>query len=233
MEFSKSKDLLLDIFTSNNFDNNVINGNTHATEFVVEICSTGSKISVSFPGYKSEIRNGKTIYDYRIDILKNESLVALSHSNIVTDIYNKIVNGNMIARDMAIELAKAGVDSKFDLEQATRKLKYNSVIPTTKIISRVHSAHKGKFYNKTGNSFDLTIEELFTCIKWIVIQEDINYPISKNFEGRRMSFYRYIEAAFVAQNNLYSLEDVISRTLSHSRSQKWGEISYKFSSKIK
>jgi hypothetical protein len=44
---------------------------------------------------------------------------------------------------------------------------------------------------------------------------------------------RYIESAFVAQNNQYTLEDVINRTLSHSRPKKWNEINYKFALKIK
>ncbi len=232
MEFSKSKKILFDIFKSNNFHDNVVNDNMHATEATVEVCSNGSKISVLFPGYKSKVKNNKITYDYRVDILKNNVSVALSHSNIATDIYNKIANGNMNARSFAIEIAKSGLDSKFDLPEVINKLKYNPIIPTAEIISRVNLAHKGKLYNKIGNSFDLTIEELFACIKWIVIQEDINYPISKNFEGRRMSFYRYIESAFVAQNSQHTLEDVINRTLSHSRPKKWNEINYKFALKI-
>jgi len=38
-------------------------------------------------------------------------------------------------------------------------------------------------------------EQLITSIKWIVLQEDINYPIPK-YEGRKMPFARYLEAYF-------------------------------------
>jgi hypothetical protein len=79
----------------------------------------------------------------------------------------------------------------------------------------------------------LTIEELFKSIKWIVIQEDINYPVSKGYLGRKMPYGRYLEAIHVLEGKGYSLQEVIQRALSHSRPQKWNDMDYTFEQNIR
>lgn len=232
MNFKQSKNYLLNIFQQNSFTTNVQNNNTHASQVVIETCSNGTRISISFPGYKASVRENSTVYDYRVDIIKNSNTTALSHTNLMTDIFNKIQNGRMSAnnlKDVLIEVAKEG---NIDLASIAANLPYNPVVPPQALISKVKEAHGNKAYNDIGNSFDLTIEELLACIKWIVLQEDINYPIAKSYEGRKMPFARYLETIFITQNNSHSLEEVISRALIHSRPRQWPEMDYSFTKMI-
>lgn len=71
---------------------------------------------------------------------------------------------------------------------------------------------------------------------WIVLQEDINYPIKEGYQGRKMSFYRYLEAIYcqymdyaAAYNNRHSIEEVIERIYAKYKSKLWkdaNEIDY-------
>ena len=231
MKFIETKKHLVDLFTSNNFEEDARNNCLHTNLLEVEALSNGSKIFVSFPGYKC-IRYNEIVYDYRVDISKNEDRVALSHANIITDLFNKVKNVGMAPKKLANALIESSIESTFELDKVVNNLKYNPVKPNKDLISRVNTAHGNKIYNQPGNAFDLTIEELFSCIKWIVIQEDINYPISSRCQGRRMPFSRYIEAVFTAQSNTHRLEEVIQRALSHFIPPEWDEIDYSFALKI-
>ena len=231
MKFIETKKHLVDLFTSNNFEEDARNNCLHTNLLEVEALSNGSKIFVSFPGYKC-IRYNEIVYDYRVDISKNEDRVALSHANIITDLFNKVKNVGMAPMELANALIESSIESTFELDKVVNNLKYNPVKPNKDLISRVNTAHGNKIYNQPGNAFDLTIEELFSCIKWIVIQEDINYPISSRCQGRRMPFSRYIEAVFTAQSNTHRLEEVIQRALSHFIPPEWDEIDYSFALKI-
>jgi len=231
MKFIETKKHLVDLFTSNNFEEDARNNCLHTNLLEVEALSNGSKIFVSFPGYKC-IRYNEIVYDYRVDISKNKDRVALSHANIITDLFNKVKNVGMAPKKLANALIESSIESTFELDKVVNNLKYNPVKPNKDLISRVNTAHGNKTYNQLGNAFDLTIEELFSCIKWIVIQEDINYPISSRCQGRRMPFSRYIEAVFTAQSNTHRLEEVIQRALSHFIPPEWDEIDYSFALKI-
>ena len=231
MKFIETKKHLVDLFKSNNFEEDARNNCLHTNLLEVEALSNGSKIFVSFPGYKC-IRYNEIVYDYRVDISKNEDRVTLSHANIITDLFNKVKNVGMAPMELANALIESSIESTFELDKVVNNLKYNPVKPNKDLISRVNTAHGNKTYNQLGNSFDLTIEELFSCIKWIVIQEDINYPISSHCQGRRMPFSRYIEAVFTAQSNTHRIEEVIQRALSHFIPPEWDEINYSFALKI-
>ena len=231
MKFIETKKHLVDLFKSNNFEEDARNNCLHTNLLEVEALSNGSKIFVSFPGYKC-IRYNEIVYDYRVDISKNEDRVTLSHANIITDLFNKVKNVGMAPKELANALIESSIESTFELDKVVNNLKYNPVKPNKDLISRVNTAHGNKTYNQPGNAFDLTIEELFSCIKWIVIQEDINYPISSHCQGRRMPFSRYIEAVFTAQSNTHRLEEVIQRALSHFIPPEWDEINYSFALKI-
>ncbi|MDR0272986.1 MAG: hypothetical protein LBI27_06685, partial [Clostridiales bacterium] len=216
MDFQDAKRQLLDNF-QNNFETNPRLNNRHATQLVVETLSNGTVFSVSYPGYKAGIgRNGNIIYDYRVDMIKNGTTTALSHTNIITDIYNKIVNGGMSAdelKNVFVEISQEGTNNTQDI---VNRLPYSSVAPGQALRDRVRMAHGNKTYNHVGNSFDLTVEELLTAIKLIVLQEDINYPVANGCEGRKMPFARYLETIFITQNASHTLEDVIDRALSHT-----------------
>ena len=227
MNFIDAKKHLQNTFDNNHFTQHVKEGRIHTTQVLIEKCTNNTEISISFPGYKASVKENKTVYDYRVDIKKNGVQTALSHANIITDIYNKIVNGGIpitLFYKALIEMAKNGTLDILEIEQ---KLAYKPYKPSGVLIERVRNAHRKKQYNETGNSFDLTLEELFLSIKWIALQEDINYPMPR-FEGRKMPFARYVETIFITQNNTHSLEEVIERTLSHKRPSPWKEIDYSF-----
>ena len=232
MNFQESKNHLLNIFNQNGFIADMNAKKKHTNKVVLETCSNGTEISVSFPGYKAYSRNGKTVYDYRVDITKNGITTALSHANIIADIFNKIVEGNMSIKSLREVLIETSREGNIDVEDIKNRLPYTSVVPTEAYKMRIKNAHGNKFYNETGNSFDLTIEELISSIKWIVLQEDINYPIPR-YEGRKMSFARYLETIFITENNSHSLEEVINRALSHSRPVQWKEMDYSFRNDIR
>jgi len=228
MNFQQSENYLLNIFQKNNFTANVQKENTHASQVILETCSNGTQIIISFPGYKASVSRNKIVYDYRVDITRNGSTTALSHANIITDIFNKIQNGGMSAKNLRHVLIKVAQQGAVDLAKAIAILPYKPVAAPQSLISKVQKAHGNKAYNTYGNFFDLKIEELLGCIKWIVLQEDINYPIARNFEGRKMPFARYMETIFVTQNSSHSLEAVIQRALAHSRPKPWQEMDYSF-----
>ena len=217
MNFSAARAVLEGIFLANDFESNVKKGLKHTHQQVLETCGNGAIISVSFPGYKAQFRKEKVIFDYRIDIEKDGVKTALSHANIIVDIYNKIRNGGMFALGMSNALLDISKDSILNLKNYGADLAYKSVNPPDDLVKKITSIHGEKSFNKVGNSFDLTLEELFKSIKWIVVQEDINYPIEAGFEGRRMAFARYLEAVFVLENNTYQLKEVIERALAHKR----------------
>ena len=233
MEYQKAKQQLLDIFRNNNFETNLRSNNQHATQSVIKTLPNGSVFSISYPGYKATVRkNGHIIYDYRVDIIKNGTTTALSHTNIITDIYNKIVNGGMSANELRIVLIEISQEGVNNIQNIVNLLPYTSVAPEQSLHDRIRIAHGNKTYNHVGNSFDLTVEELLTVIKLVVLQEDINYPIASGYEGRRMPFARYLETIFITQNSSHTLEEVINRTLSHIRPQQWTDMDYSFRNKI-
>lgn len=232
MNYKKAQELLLLHFNQHKFRENLMLDKRHASKVLIEVCSNGSKIYISFPGNKSKITEKGIVYDYRVDFLKNGISTSLSHTNIITDIFNKIVNGKLSAEKIKQILIEIAIQGEINLTEISANLTYQSIIPPKNLLEKVNTAHGEKPYNQQGNVFDLSIEELLLSIKWIVLQEDINYPIAKNYEGLRMPFARYIEAIYVTQNSVHTLDEVIKRALAHSRPAKWKEMDYSFLKQI-
>jgi len=232
MKFIEARESLFQIFEDNHFRENVVAKNSHCSESILATCSNGTQISVCYPGYKSKLKGEKIVYDFRVDITKGGIKTALSHANIITDIYNKIITGGMDAGMLRNQLIEASIEKVFKLGEAVNELIYTSYPPNQDLISKVNGAHRSKKNNIIGNSFDLTIEELFSSIKWIVLQEDINYPISSGFEGRKMPFARYLEAIYATETNDRTLESVIQRALAHYRPTLWNDMDYSFRNNI-
>lgn len=233
MSFERIKNKLLGIFDGSSFGDKVAEQGFHVCSELVEQCSNGTTFTVVFPGYKAKRVGEKMVYDYRVDITKCGTTTALSHANIIVDIYNKIRNGRLDASRFRAILIRFFMDADESCMKEVFSLPYNAVKPEQELLQQVKIAHESKTYNAVGNSFDLTMEELLVSIKWIVIQEDINYPIAKGFEGRRMPLARYLEAIMVADSGGHMLEEVIQRALSHSRPSRWSDISYSFIDEIK
>lgn len=190
----------------------------HSRKEIVELCGDGAYISVSYPGYKA--KDGKS-YDYRVNIHRGGFSTSLSHVNIVVDIYNKIHNGIDVE-----EFIKALLEFVKDGDiNVINELHYTpNNPPSAEFISSVidsHPSHKVNGYNRNGNLYDWTLDELFVSIKWIAVQEDINYPAGM---GRKMPFLRYIETVFVGVDETHTLKEVIDRTLAHYIPDHWDEI---------
>ncbi|MDU1855530.1 MAG: hypothetical protein E6789_08560 [Clostridium baratii] len=170
-------------------------------------------LKIFFPGYKTSIYDDGNIkaYDYRVEL----GGVPISHVNIVVDLYNKIVQAPHLERllkKFLIDLAQNGDKVELDKYEALKQ--YNFKCPNKALKEQVNKIHlkNRKKYLIEGNSKDLTLEQLRILIPTIVLQEDINYPMEKGFNGRRMSFYRYLEAV-----SGVNIDDVIVRTISHKR----------------
>lgn len=181
-------------------------------------------LTIAFPGYKTEEKFGHIIYDYRVDLKQ----IPISHTNIVTDIYNKAIqlkeNSPELIKQLykfLIDLSKNALD--LNLEDYKELLAYDFKAPSSELLDFIHRSHGVKSYNKNANSWNYSFEELQTIIPYIVLQEDINYPMPR-FNGRRMSFYRYVEAVFCAYKIGYSIQHVIKRTLSHERIKPWEQL---------
>lgn len=233
MNFQYATNYLKSKFNEQSFEQLVQQGRHHQASISIQKCQNGSEIHLIFPGYKSKVTPRFTVYDYRVDLHKDGfNPVALSHSNIIIDIYNKVVYGGMSIEKLYNALINITLEGDFELESIRENLIYTPQHPSEALKNKAKKAHGKKNYNQNGNSFDLDIEELIASIKWIMLQEDINYPIAKGFLGRKMSLARYIETLFVTQNNSYSLTHVIQRALSHERPVNWKEIDYRFLDKI-
>ena len=232
MNFNQSKDTLLQIFDANNFIEDAKKRKYHTTQVPAWHCSNGTEISLSFPGKKSEKKPWGYNYDYRVDTTRNGITVSLSHANIVVDIYNKITRGGMDAQDLRDILIYSMEDTDFDLEGVEEILTYNPVAPKGGLLNDVRRVHGGKAFDERGNAKDLTIEELFVSMKWIALQEDINYPIEHGKQGRKMPLARYLEAIHACSNDEHTLGEVVYRTLVHSIPQPWEGVDYSHEGRI-
>lgn len=226
MVFERCRNFLLDQFAMKGFDEFVQNGLTHESQLLVEYLPNGTRISISFPGYKAKIVDGEVYFDYRVDICKNRLVTSLSHTNIVADIYHKVAFGNMDAEALENCLLGFATTGKIDPESAAKLNGYICQNPDKQFLDQIKKAHGAKHYNKAGNRFDLTLRELFLSLKWIILQEDINYPMEKGFEGRKMAVNRYLEAIYAAKNPDRTIEEVIERCLTHGRPKPWHELDY-------
>lgn len=176
----------------------------------------GVDLKIYFPGYKTEERDGKLIYDYRVEL--ND--IPISHTNIITDIHSKANqlmerNPTLLKRlyTFLVDLSINGLE--LNLEKYNDLMEFEFLPPDLSLIEKVRNAHFEKRYNESANQWNYTFEELFIAVPYIVLQEDINYPMPK-FEGRRLSFYRYIES-ILSSYKICHIEYVIHRALAHKR----------------
>lgn len=235
MRFQQTKNRVLNLFDENEVRRWIDEKKYHQKRDLVETLSNGTKIFISHIGYKSTLRKGRVIYDYRVDIEKGSIRTSLSHNNIILDIYNKVLNGKLNHKLFLKHLVLSSKESDFDIEGLQKECSYIPTNPPNKLLDYFENIHKNlnKPFNRVGNESDLTFEELFYSILYISIQEDINYPIKNNFEGRRMCYSRYIETLYIFENRNRKIEEVIERSLVHKRTTFWEELNYSFLKNIK
>lgn len=171
-------------------------------------------------------KNGKFVYDYRVEL----NSVPISHVNVVLDLYNKTNQYPNLIEDyinLLTDIANHAYNIDYSKYSHLDRYNYNDV--SNEVISEVDRLHinLGKSYLTSGNKdWAYTVKELSSVLSFIVLQEDINYPMPR-YEGRRMPFYRYFEAISINDNKInttYSLNDVVERTLSHTRPELYSEL---------
>jgi len=184
------------------------------------------ELKISYPGYKTEEKFGKKFYDYRVDL----NGIPLSHVNILLDIFNKTKQYPETIPDFYIllkDIAHHGYLIDFGKYVHLDHFPYQPL--ESNLIFQINEMHKqlGKVYQHSGNeNWCYSIKELAWVLSFIVLQEDINYPMPR-YEGRRMSFYRYVEALALNDPSIdttYHINDVIKRTLAHHRPELYENI---------
>lgn len=226
MSYKTMKTKLLTVFNKYDFKDLILNDNFNTQNTLIDTLDNGSKIYITFPGYKSKIKGNFITYDYRVNIRNTIIDTALSHVNIIIDLYNKAIQlgqNAYILRNLLYDLAANGDNYTRNNYLLLDQSIFNT--PGRNLLNYSNNIHTNlnKQYNKQGNSWNYSLDELIHSILWIVLQEDINYPMPR-FQGRRMPFYRYLETLYCAQNpndEIHTLGNVIERALSHTRPNLW------------
>jgi hypothetical protein len=183
-------------------------------------------ITISYPGYKTDFKYGKYVYDYRVSFKG----IAISHPSIIIDLFNKAVqlgDNYKLLEKFLIDLAKKGDAIELQNHQFICDFNFSSPDPHLLEKANVVYRRQNKLYLIDSNrDFNFSIKELVELMSWITLQEDINYPMEKGFQGRRMPYYRYIEAVYCGKHNERNLSEVVERALAHNRPTLWSEIDY-------
>lgn len=145
----------------------------------LEKFSNGKRLIIRYPGYKTTSKK----CDYCVYLVDKNDESPISHIQIMQDLYEKTTEQNYERMKQYIEtVAKRGKDIEGeDIE----------------------------VYNALQDSCDIgfSFEELTSLMFYIAIQEDINYPEAR-YQGRKMCFYRYLEAIYCkTHTNKYTLDD--------------------------
>ncbi|MFW6027104.1 MAG: hypothetical protein ACOCRX_12280 [Candidatus Woesearchaeota archaeon] len=208
---------------------------TYKPGFNLLLNDSNTYFELKYPGYLTKFNSEKdeiTRTDFRVDMIRDNERFILSHANIIVDLYSKsldilrsydsnkkdnirLSNLQNYLIDIAINAANFDI-SKLDF---LNKIEYEA--PNKGIIDTVSEIHdeKDKNFSKKANHKPFNYEELAASIILISMQEDINYRISKGFQGRKMPFYRYLETIYCAYADFknidteHNLEEVINRTL--------------------
>lgn len=127
----------------------------------------------------------------KVDFLvKLGGLRKVSHEEIFNDLYNLVCKNNELFKGVESFL----MDISYYWENIDIK-KYSFL-----------------------NFDNFRLEELIECICYISIQEEINYPSEKGFDGYKRPFYSYLEAIYSANNpNTISYDIARERLLSNKR----------------
>jgi hypothetical protein len=229
MNYHEAEQNLQELFEARDYRGLIQKRLRHVHEDLIYTCSNGSEIYISYPGLKARLgTDEKVVYDYRVDIVKPQFKASLSHVNIIVDIYNKCLH-NFDCESMRQLLIQTAREGQFDVNQCSQLGSYSYQAVDQSLIHCATDVHKalGKTYNSMANKNDLTFEELFNSIFWIVLQEDINYPMPR-YQGRKMPFSRYLEALYCFDSK-HSLDEVIERALIEGRPPSdWSDMDYSF-----
>lgn len=230
MNYSEMREWLTAAFEENGFEDQLQARRWNSRGITaLSVQNQSGEIRITFPGYKSRKTDDGIVFDYRVNAAGRED-IAISHVNILADIFEKVRNFPEIGPEFIrflLDLAQHGCDVRAESYPALLALPAAPI--DRRLAAQLNRVHLklGKSYNAPGNGWSYTIAELADYIPWIVLQEDINYPMPQ-YLGRRMPFFRYLEAVYCGMHftkTVHRISDVAIRALSHSRVALWTDVS--------
>lgn len=116
------------------------------------------------------------------------------------------------------------VEIMYDLYDKTNMQNYQHMkryIEDVAIAGRNVNIHPSLFETfEHGFSFEKLTDLMF----YIALQEDINYP-DERFQGRKMCFYRYLEAVYCKVYDNHRIEDAVDKAIVHGYiPENWDDV---------
>ncbi|MFL0266821.1 hypothetical protein [Candidatus Clostridium radicumherbarum] len=181
-----------------------------------EIETDSDNIKLQIPGKKTDI----SVYDFRLLLNIGNYKYFLTHANIIIDLYTKIKYNPSFAtnlREFIVDIAINGLREENRLERyGLDKLKTNQFVKTEyKNIAAECVPNYNKYFNYRTCDMNLLRSILF----WVTLQEDINYPIDKGCQGRRLAFTRFVESIYCAEHDYEDsmIRVVLTNSYNHGR----------------
>lgn len=132
--------------------------------------------------------------DYCVYLVDEDGEHSISHVEIMNDLYDKTTMQNFEHMKKYVE----------DVAQIGRNVEIE---------------------NSLERTFDrgFSFEQLTDLMFYIAIQEDINYP-GERFQGRKMCFYRYLEAIYCKIYSNHTFEEAILRAKANYIPKNWNDV---------
>jgi hypothetical protein len=158
--------------------------NKRPKKYSLKLNKKDSIIELKYPGKKPESK-----YDFVVEYSGEK----ISHENIAFELFNiaysnkEEPNSIETLQKSLYTLASKGLslNTEMYLSLPLRNNYYDE------LNTPINLLYNGNAENSKNN---INYIDLFILIFFIAIQEEINYPISKKKEGRKMPFKRYFEA---------------------------------------
>lgn len=133
--------------------------------------------------------------DYCVYLVEGSIEKPISHVEIMEDLYNK------------------GTETNF-----SHLKKY------VEDVARIGKDIKEEYYEDIDFNKGFSFKELTDLMFYIAIQEDINYP-ELHYQGRKMCFYRYLEAIYCKNNKSHTIEEAIQKAIARGYIPKnWTDV---------
>jgi len=166
-------------------------------------------LQLSYPGKKTAIKKDRLVYDYLVSLNNHH----ISYIEIIIFLHFKarqLPTKVPLIYDLLSNIAHYGYNIDYK--------KYSSLNGRPTIPS---DSDYAKYLSK-DNQLDFSVPELAFTLTLLGVEEDINYPRTKNFEGRQRAFDRYTEA--ISPKHL--LSEIIHRSCLRSKLTRFSNVKY-------
>ena len=126
--------------------------------------------------------------------------------------------------DGTVEHPVSHADIMYDLYDKTTMENYSQMKKYVETVARDgrNVDIPESLYRKIEHGF--SFEKLTDLMVYIAIQEDINYP-DERFQGRKMCFYRYLEAIYCKVNNNHKISEAVKKAEARGyRPSNWNDV---------